>query len=184
MKPTSLKRVGERLIRSLLVLLAMSVVCVDVTLAATGDESDIAMITVTIDNLGGSQVSFVASSFSLGSSNQANPCLSTRAAPKVSVQDLHIVKDTDGYTPLLAVASLMGTHLQKVTIGVVVPETILEIVLGNAVISSFQQGGSDKGSANDQLSFNYSTITWQFSGGKIKGWNVCQNAPYSPPQGE
>jgi type VI protein secretion system component Hcp len=184
MRATSPKKLAYGVVVFLCISIAMGLACVDPSAASGDDYSAVSTIHVTIDSLGGSPATFEARSFSLGGTNSAFPCNAAHGAPKISISSFRLNRYADEYTPLLAIGCLMGSHLRNVTIDVVVGETlILEIVLGNAVISSFQQGGSSADLGED-VSFEYGTITWQYAGGQVKGWNVCKNAPYSPPQGE
>jgi type VI secretion system secreted protein Hcp len=103
-------------------------------------------------------------SFSWGVSNSgAGHVGGGGGAGKVSVQDLHIMKEVDKATPKLMLACATGKHIAKAVLtlrksGGDRSEAYLKITMEDVLISSYQVSGSGGGST-DSVSFVFGKIT-------------------------
>lgn len=109
-------------------------------------------------DLNGKPTTIGVESFSWGATNasaggKGNP----ERAPVL--QDVHLVKNVDHTSPVLAQAIMFGKALGTVKLDLLIGGAgALECELSDATVTSFQQGGSEGASASEQLSLSFSKI--------------------------
>jgi len=88
---------------------------------------------------------------------------------KASFSDFHFVKTLDKASPVLAKACAQGQHFPEVKItarrtpdGASDDEQYYVITLQDCLISSYQLGGGTDDIPTEQLSLNFSKITWSY----------------------
>jgi len=111
-------------------------------------------------------------------------------AGKVAFQDFHFVMKINKASPKLMLACASGEHLKKAVLTCRKAgkdqQEFLKITLSDALISSYQTGGSGHGDIvpTDQISINFSKIEQEYKeqkadgslGGAVTaGWDVKSN---------
>lgn len=88
---------------------------------------------------------------------------------KVSLQDFHFTVENGSASPQLFLSCCKGIHIPKATLccrksgGDGEPYTYLKVSFENLLISSYQCGGSGGSILPcDQISFNFTKITWEY----------------------
>jgi type VI secretion system secreted protein Hcp len=131
-------------------------------------------------------------SFSWGETNDVDR--SSRSAGlgagRVAMQDMHVTKKNDSASPLLMFACAKGDHLKSALLTCRkaggTQQDYMKITLTDAMISSYQIGGSSGGDIvpTDQFSMNFAKIEFSFApqdqtgklGSPIKtGWDLTTN---------
>ncbi len=130
-------------------------------------------------------------SFSWGASNSGASASGTGGgAGKVSFQDIHFTAGVNKSSPLLMLACASGQPVKKAVLYVrkqgVDQQEYYTITFEDAIISSYQSGGSASGGSvpSDQFSINFTTVKMEYKPQKADGtldsaqkagWNVKKN---------
>jgi type VI secretion system secreted protein Hcp len=120
--------------------------------------------------------------FSWGVSNQGTHAGGGGGgAGKVSMQDLHFVKQTGKSSPKLLLACCQGKHLPAVQLEVTRPSgeggqnSYLRYKLENVMITSYQVSGDGGSAPTESLSLNFTKITYTQFVPRPDGTNDSEN---------
>ena len=124
-------------------------------------------------------------SWSFGANNSGSAAQGTgMGVGRVSLQDFHYVIQSGKASPQLFLACAKGNHIPNAVLscrktgGDGKPFTYTKITFGDIVISSFNSGGSNGSNIlpMEQISFNYTKITFEYFQQKADGSVVLTHA--------
>jgi type VI secretion system secreted protein Hcp len=130
-------------------------------------------------------------SFSLGGQQTGTSVIGGgMGAGKVSFQDAHFTKNIDKSSPVLFARMTTGKHIKKAVLTVRKAggdqQEYLTITFEDILVSSLQHGGSGGEVVPEQVSLNFSKITYLYKPQKADGsldsgtpigWDLKQNKP-------
>ena len=96
-------------------------------------------------------------------------------AGKVSMQDFHFVMKMNQASPKLMITCANGEHIAKAVLTCrkagKTPQTFLEVIFTDILVSSYQTGGSSHGDVvpTDQISLNFAKIEFDYKKQDAKG---------------
>ncbi len=131
-------------------------------------------ISLTIADVGTSEVL----AWSWGASNSGSTHIGGGGgAGKANFQDISMTRYTDAQSAQLLQAVATGTHFSEVEL----KREGMRIVMHDVLLTSYSVGGSNskKDMQTENITFNFTKITYQLSGSDPYCFNIATNTPCS-----